>query len=109
MGRPPAAVPVDQAEDRGVDRDGKPTARSSEDAAFRIDDLAARCGEVDEAERLALSSDREMRSAHDLERPEAKGEQPEETEGDQPDDPDADEEAGAALEVGGRDRDRPDA
>jgi len=48
-------------------------------------------------------------AAHDLERPEPQCEQAEETEGGETDDPDSEEEAGAAVEVGGRDRDRTDA
>jgi hypothetical protein len=47
-----------------------------------------------------------MRPPHDLERPQAQGEQPEEAEGGKPDDPDAKEEAGAAVKVGGGDRNR---
>ena len=107
--RPPTAVPVDQTEHRGVDRDRESAARSGQDAAVRIDDLTAGCREVDESEGLALSRDREMRSPHDLERPEAEREEPEEAEGGQPDDSDAHEKAGAAVEVGRRDRDRSNA
>ena len=97
---------VDHAEHRRVDRDGKPAVRSRQNAALRIDDLTARGGKVDQAVGLALSREREMRPPHDLERPQAQGEQPEEAEGGKPDDPDAKEEAGAAVKVGGGDRNR---
>jgi len=106
MGRPPAAVLVDQAEDRGVDRHCEPTTRSGQDAALRIDDLTAWRGEVDEPERLPLCRKREMRPAYDLERPEAECQQPEEAERDEPDHPDAEEEAGASMEVRRSDRNR---
>ena len=104
--RPPAAVLVDDAENRRIDRDGEPAPRSRQDAALRVDDLTARGWKVDEAERLALGCERKMRPPHDLERPKAQRQQAEETEGDEPDHPDAEEEAGAAVKVGGGDRNR---
>src|SRR5439155_17329866 len=104
--RPPAAVLVDDAENRRIDRDGEPAPRSRQDAALRVDDLTARGWKVDEAERLALGCERKMRPPHDLERPEPQRQQPEEAEGGEPDYPDAEEEAGAAVKVGGGDRNR---
>ena len=56
-----------------------------------------------------MGCEREMRPPHDLERPEPQRQQPEEAERGEPDDPDAEEEPGAAVEVGCRDRDRPKA
>jgi len=64
-------VIVDDSEDGGVDRNAETAAGSGEDAALRVDDLAARGGQVDQPERLLLSRRSEMRPAYDLKRPEA--------------------------------------
>ena len=106
VGRPPTAVLVDQTENRGVDGDGEPAARPRQDPAFRVDDLTAWGGKIDQPEGLALGCQREVRPPHDLERPEPQRQQPEQAERDEPDHPDAEEEAAAAVEVRGGDRDR---
>ena len=106
MSRPPAAVLVDQPEDRGVDGHSEPTARSREYAAFRIDDLTAWRRQVDEPERLPLRREREMRPAYDLERPEAERQQPEQSDCGETDYPDTNEEPGAPMEVRRGDRNR---
>jgi hypothetical protein len=104
-GRPPASVLIDQAEDGRVDRDGEPACGSRENASFGIDDLPARRREVDEAKGLPLCRRREVRPAHDLKRPQTQRKETEKRDRDEPDDAYADEEACAAVEIRGRDRD----
>jgi hypothetical protein len=60
-------VAVDQAEHRRVDGNRKPAGRPREQAATRVDDLAAGRGELDRAERLLLRGRGEARALQDLE------------------------------------------
>ena len=106
VGRPPASVLVDQAEDGRVDGDGEATLGAREQVPPVVDDRPARRRQVDEAEGLLLRRRDVRRAADDLQRPQPQREQPEERGGHEADDPDAQVKAAAAVKFADDDGDR---